>query len=90
LIRIKAHTRADQELYIITTNANYMKPAIKIAIIGVSGNVGKRIAEEALSRGHQVTGIARNLDGIAARNDLSLKLGIEEPRHLKGRFSFGY
>lgn len=33
---------------------------MKIAIIGVSGRVGSRIAAEALQRGHHVTGIARS------------------------------
>jgi hypothetical protein len=32
---------------------------MKIALFGVSGNIGRRIAQEALSRGHQVTGITR-------------------------------
>lgn len=60
-----------------------MKTSLKIAIIGISGNVGKRIAEEALNRGHQVTGIARNVDGIASRNNLSLKAGyINDPEAL--------
>ena len=62
-----------------------MKTPLKIALIGVSGNVGKRIAEEALNRGHQVTGIARNIDDVAARNNLSLKLGdISDPEALAG------
>jgi len=33
---------------------------MKIAIIGANGKIGSRIAAEALSRGHRVTGIARN------------------------------
>jgi putative NADH-flavin reductase len=33
---------------------------MKIAIIGITGNVGSRLATEALARGHTVTGIARN------------------------------
>ncbi|EPR41722.1 hypothetical protein dsx2_3072 [Desulfovibrio sp. X2] len=33
---------------------------MKIAIIGATGRVGSRIAAEALSRGHQVTGIVRH------------------------------
>lgn len=62
-----------------------MKNPLKIAIIGVSGNVGKRIAEEALNRGHQVTGIARNIDSVAGRNNLSLKIGdINNPEALAG------
>jgi uncharacterized protein len=62
-----------------------MKTSLKIAIIGATGNVGKRIAEEALNRGHQVTGIARTIDGIAARNNLSLKAGdTRNPEALAG------
>jgi putative NADH-flavin reductase len=33
---------------------------MKIALIGASGNIGQRIAAEALRRGHMVTAIARN------------------------------
>lgn len=33
---------------------------MKVAIIGISGRVGSRVAAELLARGHQVTGIERN------------------------------
>jgi putative NADH-flavin reductase len=33
---------------------------MKVALIGANGKIGSRILAEALSRGHQVTGIARN------------------------------
>lgn len=33
---------------------------MKLAIIGASGKIGSRISEEALNRGHTITGIARN------------------------------
>jgi len=33
---------------------------MKIAIIGATGNVGSRLVDEALSRGHRVTAVARN------------------------------
>jgi putative NADH-flavin reductase len=60
-----------------------MKTPLKIAIIGVTGNVGKRVAEEALNRGHQVTGIARTIDSIAVRNNLALLIGdIDDPEGL--------
>ncbi|WP_185983702.1 NAD(P)-dependent oxidoreductase [Aureimonas mangrovi] len=36
----------------------------KIALIGASGNVGRRILQELSGRGHQVTAIARNVDKI--------------------------
>lgn len=35
---------------------------MKLAIIGASGKIGSRIAEEAVSRGHTITGISRNPD----------------------------
>lgn len=33
---------------------------MKVALIGANGKIGSRILEEALNRGHQVTGIARS------------------------------
>ena len=39
----------------------------KIVVIGITGRVGSRIATELLSRGHHVAGIARKVDGVAAR-----------------------
>jgi uncharacterized protein len=33
---------------------------MKIALIGANGKIGSRILQEALSRGHSVTGISRN------------------------------
>jgi putative NADH-flavin reductase len=39
---------------------------LKIAVFGASGHLGGAIAREALSRGHSVTGIARNAAGLAA------------------------
>lgn len=37
---------------------------MKIALIGATGNVGTKILAEALSRGHQVTAIARNVGKV--------------------------
>jgi uncharacterized protein len=48
---------------------------MKIAIIGITGNVGTRLAAELLERGHQVTGIARNPDKMGSRPGLVLKKG---------------
>ena len=48
---------------------------MKIALIGVTGNVGTRIAAELLKRGHQITGIARNPSKIASRPGLSVEEG---------------
>ncbi|MGA2764020.1 MAG: NAD(P)-dependent oxidoreductase [Spirochaetia bacterium] len=37
---------------------------MKIAVFGITGRIGSRIAQEALSRGHEVTGIARKPGSI--------------------------
>lgn len=46
---------------------------MKIALIGATGNVGQRILNEALSRKHQVTAIARGAAGLPAQPGLSAK-----------------
>lgn len=46
---------------------------MKIALIGATGNVGTKITAEALSRGHQVTGIARHVDKLAKREGLTAR-----------------
>lgn len=48
---------------------------MKVALIGVSGRVGTRLLTELLRRGHEVTGIARDVRGVAARPGLQLKSG---------------
>jgi putative NADH-flavin reductase len=48
---------------------------MKIALIGITGRVGSRLAAELLRRGHQITGIARDPDKAAARTGLILKRG---------------
>ncbi|SAK57984.1 NAD-dependent epimerase/dehydratase [Caballeronia hypogeia] len=40
----------------------------KIAIIGATGNVGSRLIEETLRRGHTVTAIARDTSALAQRD----------------------
>ena len=44
-----------------------------VAILGITGRAGSRIATELLQRGHTVTGIARNVVKAEARPGLSLK-----------------
>jgi putative NADH-flavin reductase len=48
---------------------------MKIALIGVSGRVGSRLLAELLSRGHTVTGIARDVKSVASQPGLSLSVG---------------
>lgn len=47
----------------------------KIAILGISGRAGSRIASALLKRGHTVTGIARKVEGVSAQAGLNLKAG---------------
>ena len=48
---------------------------MKIALIGITGRAGSRIADELLRRGHQVTGIARNPADVAERPGLVARPG---------------
>src|SRR6516164_3310517 len=49
---------------------------MKVAIIGVTGFVGKAILHELLNRGHQVTGIARHPEKLGFQHpDLAMKEG---------------
>jgi hypothetical protein len=41
----------------------------KIAVVGATGNIGRRIVTEALSRGHQVTAVIRNAAKLTDRPD---------------------
>ena len=45
----------------------------KVAVVGISGRVGSRIAAELLRRGHGVTGIARNVSAVPARPGLTVQ-----------------
>jgi putative NADH-flavin reductase len=48
---------------------------MKIALIGATGNVGTRVAAEALPRGHQVTGISRHPEKLASKPGLTAARG---------------
>ena len=46
---------------------------MRIAVIGVTGRTGRRVAREALDRGHRVAGIARRLESVDLEHpDLNL------------------
>jgi len=56
---------------------------MKVALIGASGNIGSQIQAEALSRGHTITGIARNPDKITIQDGVTAKAGdITDPAAL--------
>jgi len=48
---------------------------MKIALIGASGNIGSKIRDEALSRGHEVTAIVRHPEKIPTRANLHARHG---------------
>lgn len=48
---------------------------MKVALIGITGRVGTRVAEELRQRGHTVTGIARNPERVEAQSGLSVVKG---------------
>ena len=92
---------------------------MKIALIGATGNIGSKVLNEALSRSHQVTAIARNTGKLKARRGVTPQpcdLGadqllkdkdgnskisredfavamideLENPKHVRKRFTVGY
>jgi uncharacterized protein len=46
---------------------------MNIVLAGATGNIGSRILDEALSRGHRVTGLTRDPAKLAARSGLQVK-----------------
>jgi uncharacterized protein len=48
---------------------------MKIAVVGGTGKAGSRVVKEALARGHQVTAVARHVEGVAREPNLSATLG---------------
>lgn len=47
----------------------------KVALIGASGRIGTKIAQELLRRGHSVTAIARNPEKITTQDGLTAQAG---------------
>ncbi len=43
---------------------------MKIAIVGATGNIGQRLIAEALSRGHEVTALARKTNDLSEKDHL--------------------
>lgn len=48
---------------------------MKVALIGATGRGGSSILQELAARGHDVTAIARNIDGITAQAGVTAKKG---------------
>jgi hypothetical protein len=61
---------------------------MKIALIGASGNIGAKILDEALRRGHKVTGIVRNPGKLQARGGMTAQqCDLAEEKKLAGAIS---
>ena len=54
---------------------------MKVALIGATGNAGSRILAELLSRGHEVTGIARHLETLSSQARLTKQQGDVNNEH---------
>ncbi len=56
---------------------------MKLAIIGITGRIGSRIAAEALSRGHAITGFVRDPGKADLPADIKLQAGdVNQPESL--------
>ncbi|MFK4171087.1 NAD(P)-dependent oxidoreductase [Paenibacillus lautus] len=58
---------------------------MKVALIGASGTIGKRITEEALRRGHEVTAVLRNPDRLDSEHERlqKVKADVMDPSSLE-------
>jgi len=63
---------------------------MKIAVAGASGRAGSRITAELASRGHQVTGIARNPDKIETHANVTAVKGDANDRAALARLWAGH
>lgn len=45
---------------------------MKILLLGATGHVGSRVLDEALDRGHEVTGVARHIDSLSPQDNLNV------------------
>lgn len=77
LIRFAAVMLAACTLFAVVAPGNAAAAdSLKIAVIGGTGNVGKRIVAEALNRGHQVTIVSRDPSRVKDKHErLSAKQG---------------
>jgi putative NADH-flavin reductase len=48
---------------------------VKIALFGAGGTIGQRIADEAVGRGHEVTGVVRDPSALTGRDGLIARTG---------------
>jgi putative NADH-flavin reductase len=61
------------------------RPRLKIAIIGASGHLGGAIAREALSRGHEITAIARDASRLRDLGGATvISADVLDPESIKG------
>ncbi|MGV2685855.1 NAD(P)H-binding protein, partial [Clostridium perfringens] len=58
---------------------------MKVALIGASGTIGRRITEEALRRGHEVMAVLRNPDRLDSEHERlkKVKADVMDPSSLE-------
>ncbi|MCV4234114.1 NAD(P)-dependent oxidoreductase [Virgibacillus sp. LDC1] len=58
---------------------------MKVALIGASGTIGRRMTEEALRRGHEVTAVLRNPDRLDSEHERlnKVKADVMDPSSLE-------
>lgn len=87
LVNILVATSACSSKPVDIAAQNQSKPSngghqMSVIILGVTGHVGSRIADELLRRGQPVTGIARHVDKVTPRQGLTL-VGADVNDHAK-------
>ncbi|KQV41311.1 NAD(P)-dependent oxidoreductase [Rhizobium sp. Root1204] len=61
---------------------------MKIAVIGAAGNAGRRIVQEAVKRGHEVTAIGPTLEKLTELGAASAVVGdVTKPEELAGKLA---
>ncbi|HVW41095.1 MAG TPA: NAD(P)H-binding protein [Amycolatopsis sp.] len=63
---------------------------LSIALVGASGNIGARIRDEALARGHAVTGVVRHVERLPTAANLTPRAASTRDPELLGRTVAGH
>lgn len=63
---------------------------MNILLLGATGHIGSRIREEALSRGHQVTAVARNTGDLKAKDGLRVEAADASDQEAVERLAEGH
>jgi putative NADH-flavin reductase len=59
----------------VSVRIQFEETAMRVVVYGATGNSGREIVKELLSRGHEVVAVARNVAAVAAQPKLTAKSG---------------